>query len=342
MRSRCTAAALPLQRQCGGVAAISGTPSRKDKKGWNQSKLFKRAFSIDVDIEFLGVWDTVCSVGFFPRRLPFTLSNTNVRYFRHAIALDEHRARFQPNFWSWPTPDELKLGVQPGEMPKSHRRTSSRHKSLREFEKEDVDRGSCVTQVEEVWFAGCHRDVGGGALGNNARHSLARIPLRWMIRQCFLVDTGILFHADMLRLVGLDHTTLHPHVLPRPAPLLQLPRESQHNTTQTSLPLVPAECDFRSEEEEDLLDALTEPVNDQLKHAKLWWILEILPQQLHFQDKANKWVKKLEVHLGRPRIIPRQSSQGVKMHRTVKIRMQAMVYKHLAKLKPTTVPTWVD
>ncbi|KAI9439726.1 hypothetical protein H4582DRAFT_1942481 [Lactarius indigo] len=73
---------------------------------------------MDVRVEFLGVWylfrslltryltnedapcrDTVCSVGFIPRELPFTASNTAVRFFRHALALDERRATFRMNHW---------------------------------------------------------------------------------------------------------------------------------------------------------------------------------------------------------------------------------------------------
>jgi uncharacterized protein (DUF2235 family) len=82
--------------------------SREDELGWRQSILFKRAFSIDVDIELLGVWDTVGSVGILPRRLPFTTSNTHVKYFRHAIALDERRVRFTPSFWHRPTENDFK------------------------------------------------------------------------------------------------------------------------------------------------------------------------------------------------------------------------------------------
>lgn len=32
-------------------------------------------------------------------------------------------------------------------------------------------------------------DVGGGSVPNDTPHSLARIPLRWMIRECFLAKT---------------------------------------------------------------------------------------------------------------------------------------------------------
>ena len=37
------------------------------------------------------VRDTVSSVGVIPRRLPFTKVNDNIRYFRHALSLDECR-----------------------------------------------------------------------------------------------------------------------------------------------------------------------------------------------------------------------------------------------------------
>jgi len=40
---------------------------------------------------------------------------------------------------------------------------------------------------------------------NTERHSLARITLRWMIRECFKTGTGIIFDARMLQHeVGLD------------------------------------------------------------------------------------------------------------------------------------------
>lgn len=38
-------------------------------------------------------------MGVFSRHLPFTASNTIVKTFRHALALDEHRAKFKPNPW---------------------------------------------------------------------------------------------------------------------------------------------------------------------------------------------------------------------------------------------------
>lgn len=47
-------------------------------------------------VYFIGVFDSVSSVGFIPRTLPLSSTPTNKsHYFRHAIALDEHRAKFK-------------------------------------------------------------------------------------------------------------------------------------------------------------------------------------------------------------------------------------------------------
>ncbi|EKM53919.1 uncharacterized protein PHACADRAFT_257419 [Phanerochaete carnosa HHB-10118-sp] len=232
--------------------------TRADDIGWKQSAAFKKAFSMDVDIEFVGVWDTVCSVGLFPRRLPFVSSNTAVRYFRHALSLDERRAKFKANLYNRPTDQEVQLGVQPGEMPKPQAQTAlaakeatitakmhtmydTLSKSVKRKNKHDKGSDSDdedladwkhdvseyaingttkkETDVLEVWFSGCHCDVGGGSVPNDTRHNLARIPLRWMIRQCFLANTGIRFHTELLKNVGLDPAMFYPDLKPAPRPL---------------------------------------------------------------------------------------------------------------------------
>jgi uncharacterized protein (DUF2235 family) len=68
--------------------------------GWKLSAEFKQTFCTDVNVYFVGVWDCVASVGFVPRILPFSKSPTNtMSYFRHAMALDEHRAKFKCCQW---------------------------------------------------------------------------------------------------------------------------------------------------------------------------------------------------------------------------------------------------
>lgn len=96
-----------------------------------------------------------------------------------------------------------------------------------------IDVNAKVTNSLEVWFAGSHcgaclvfllssirfevqvwltltsvpTDVGGGSVDNTERYSLARIPLRWMIRECFRCKTGIIFNGDALhRELGISLT----------------------------------------------------------------------------------------------------------------------------------------
>ncbi|KDQ57349.1 hypothetical protein JAAARDRAFT_157565 [Jaapia argillacea MUCL 33604] len=317
-----------------------------DEQGWKQSTAFKKAFSVDVEIEFLGVWDTVCSVGLIPRTLPFTTSNTAVRYFRHALALDEHRAKFKHNAWNVPSPEEQQLGTQPGDMPKSthrkkhrHHHSSSHHKSkekdkeaklhTKELEKR-YSHHSLETDVLEVWFAGAHCDVGGGSVLNGTRHSLARIPLRWMIRQCFLCNTGIMFHADQLYSVGLDPTSLYPTIKERSPPIttIERPFAVKDYPKMMEKPFVNmGVIGFGikltvNEEEEDLYDALS-PIYDQLAMNKGWWILELLPMKQRFQHDDHSWAAQFSVNMGKPRIIRKQHRQGLRVHRSVKIRMEA-------------------
>ena len=50
---------------------------------------------------FVGVWDTVSSVGWVenPLKLPFSADNPDINIGRHAIAIDERRASFRSNRW---------------------------------------------------------------------------------------------------------------------------------------------------------------------------------------------------------------------------------------------------
>jgi hypothetical protein len=164
-------------------------------------------------------------------------------------------------------------------------------------------------------------DVGGGSVPNDTRHSLARIPLRWMLRQLFILNTGLLFHKNMFTSIGIDPNTLHPHVLPRPAPLTYTPSCPAHrfmpplNFARDEKRTVPGGTGtetgdgdggegegeeggevgkvkeaFVSEEMEDLLDSLT-PIYDQLRMVKGWWVLEVLPYKHRYQKMDNQWTQ---------------------------------------------------
>ena len=128
-----------------------------------------------------------------------------------------------------------------------------------------------------------------------------------MIRQCFEVKTGIQFYVESFKEIGLDPTTLFPIVTHRPRALepsasaiadlkASMKKVSAHvaepsDATLTDEAHAPATATstFKSEEEEELLDALC-PIYDQLKLAKAWWILEILPLRHRMQNRHTmKW-----------------------------------------------------
>jgi uncharacterized protein (DUF2235 family) len=315
--------------------------TRTDEVGWQQSNAFKRAFSIDVSIEFIGVWDTVNSVGLIPRRLPFTTSNTIVKTFRHAVSLDEHRAKFKANLWNRPNAEEATLGLKPETLAvhkSGHHDPHKTHSSAAHLERVySEDSNLTPTDIDEVWFAGCHCDVGGGSVSNDTPNNLARIPLRWMIRECFKTGTGIMFDPKRLQEVGLDPGSLYPFVLPRP-PHLPVGSVQIQSHSEPAKP----DSHIGTEEDEELKDALT-PMYDQLQLAWFWWILEILPIKQRYQKGDASWVTTIRSNLGRPRVIPKQVVRGVKVHRSVKMRMEAGgPRKYAPKAKFSVDPTWVD
>lgn len=104
-------------------------------------------------VHFVGVWDTVESVG-----LPGPLSRSNpstatfrdkrFHHVRHALSLDEHRWAFEPRLYE-----------EPG----------------------DIDDPALPQTLKQRWFPGAHRDVGGGYTPERA--GLADATLRWMIEE---------------------------------------------------------------------------------------------------------------------------------------------------------------
>ncbi|KAF9219900.1 hypothetical protein BS17DRAFT_788626 [Gyrodon lividus] len=111
---------------------------------------FKKTFSRkDVCAHFVGAWDTVSSVGFlrgktFPST---TTSKEHMCFFRHALALDERRVKFLPEYIYGGQADQLADG-----------------------------------RVKEVWFYGSHSDVGGGNTPNADLRS-GNISLLWMRKE---------------------------------------------------------------------------------------------------------------------------------------------------------------
>jgi uncharacterized protein (DUF2235 family) len=61
---------------------------------------FRHTFAKSVSVHFLGLWDTVSSVGWLGHRhFQYTMNNPCVEVVRHAVALDERRTHFVQNLW---------------------------------------------------------------------------------------------------------------------------------------------------------------------------------------------------------------------------------------------------
>jgi len=285
---------------------------RTDKIGWAQSEKFKKIFTAhDVQIDFVGVWDTVCSVGLIPRQLPFTSSNYAVKVFRQALSIDERRAKFLPNTWNTPSAREAALGFQP--QPQQRGDVS---KDEWEYEPPEED----VTDVYEVWFSGCHADVGGGSTPERIR--LAGISLAWMIKQCHVTNSGILFDGYSLKDIGIDPDTfvLLPVVVPPPI------------TTSSLFPHHGGNY------------ALAE-IFDQLVAAPFWWALEVIPL-LHSYYHRGQQRRYISRNFGRGRYILPATGKKIHLHKSIRQRMDAGVLKYLPKIQNfseiESICEWVD
>jgi uncharacterized protein (DUF2235 family) len=112
-------------------------------------------------VHFLGIWDTVKSYGgLWPVMLPHLRHNPQVRTVRHALALDEHRGWFDATTWGQLDSDAAGAGkrLNPDELPEYR-----------------------TQNIEEVWFRGCHSDIGGG----DEETETAATALRWMLREAW-------------------------------------------------------------------------------------------------------------------------------------------------------------
>lgn len=97
------------------------------------------------------------SVGLFPKTLPFATSNTIVNTFRHAVSLDERRAKFKANLWNRPNKDEAKLSdtdkkLEQEQVQKQQQRSKphNEHHKQRAYELKYQKDRKLPTNVEEV------------------------------------------------------------------------------------------------------------------------------------------------------------------------------------------------
>ncbi|KAG1786239.1 uncharacterized protein HD556DRAFT_1313593 [Suillus plorans] len=157
-------------------------------KDINNAKEFKTRFSRNVAIHFIGVWDTVSSVGVRKtQNFPSTDTCDHVCYFRQALALDERRVRFLPEYvYGGMRSDWHKYQV-PAPPP--------------------TDEG----RIKEVWFAGSHSDVGGARWKKNSYpNDFRNIPLLWMLEEAR--EAGLLLNPREVACKYENESFLKPEV----------------------------------------------------------------------------------------------------------------------------------
>lgn len=110
-------------------------------------------------VHFLGIWDAVKAVGWLnwraklqEARWPFTRKVPNVRYGRHALAVNERRRQYP----------------------------------VYRFDRHEVQKPG--GRLREMWFAGVHSDVGGTFRDD---HRLSDIALKWMLDEAIAADLRI-------------------------------------------------------------------------------------------------------------------------------------------------------
>ena len=125
-----------------------------------------------VTIDFVGVWDTVGAVGMpfeelralfnwiYPMRFSELTPSSRIKRACHALSIDDDRRTFYPELWN--------------------------------------EKGIPAAQVDQVWFAGVHSNVGGGYV----KHGMSLVALDWMMAEA---------EQCGLRFIQADREYVHTH-----------------------------------------------------------------------------------------------------------------------------------
>lgn len=131
----------------------------KDHHSIKRNKAYAETFSRIVTVRFMGIWDTVSSVGWIysPIQLLDGAQNPIIQVGRHAVSIDERRAFYRDNLWGKP------VLISDPEWPETLRAQKIHQ------------------DIAQVWFPGAHSDVGGSYPQIEA--APANEALLWMIEE---------------------------------------------------------------------------------------------------------------------------------------------------------------
>lgn len=281
----------------------AGQPKyHEDYSGCLISEFRKTFCRSEVSVHFLGLFDTVNSIGLVSDRMfPFTSRSNIVEHVRHAISLDENRSKFkqvlfQPYSYyphmtdldyeecdEDPVPDILEATTPVSyiwDWFRSLFRTSINKR-----------RDECNCQdVKEVVFPGNHGDVGGGWSDTATNQRLSNIPLRWMISQAF--KHGIIFKPDKI-LEFNSEFPLVPSLLAYDHNMLQFKGNHEEDIDRSVLP-------------SEAIPGSNRSGGTSYFETIMWWLVEILPVGTKIEDKNGHWKNVYVPNLGRPRKLPSQ------------------------------------
>ena len=170
-----------------------------------ESRAFRETFSRTVPIHFMGVWDTVSSVGWIwdPVKLLYDGQNPIIRKARHAISIDERRCFFQAMPWG----DPMNLNDQ------------TMKKEEREKLLIALSPGWESQDIVQAWFPGVHSDVGGSYRFDQAGPALT--AFEWMLEEAR--EDDLLIQHEKEQAVKGKHSPRYEGIRrwnhPQPAPL---------------------------------------------------------------------------------------------------------------------------
>ena len=267
----------------------SGQPAPSDPKV-TMIEQFRETFTRNkFQIEFMGLWDSVNSVGFLIDRLfPYTTHNSIVKHIRHAISLDERRAKFkQLMVEQHPICDSGQLSTKSNQSLIGSSVVDFFTKIIHPTIKHE--RGHCnISQdIVEMYFPGDHSDCGGGWKQDEGGGVLSNISLRWMILEVAVF--GILFKLGSIHKFN-DVKPLITDLLSYNHDMLSLSPASL-GTNDGNVPEVPIHR-FDSHGDSSLIPTL------------YWWSIELLPIQYKHERSNGEWRRVLEPNLGKHRQIP--------------------------------------
>lgn len=136
------------------------TDEKYSPKGVESVKFREEHSHPSRQVHFVGVFDTVGAMGIpitflgmFEKKDEFydNKIGKNVTHARHALAIDEVRVDFKPTVWN----------------------------------------SNTAVDMKQVWFAGCHSDIGGSCAPDTNGGMLSNNSLAWMIKEASAVGLAV-------------------------------------------------------------------------------------------------------------------------------------------------------